>query len=277
MILFIPYHENLPVSYKELALSIRKAGTNPNHTLAVISLRSHDDGAFRFSDLLSDYFGRVIKVSIDDRPESATDTSNRFFAAALDAFRKYKPMGYEPPNSPMMYFDPSYIPNNPRWLDDLQADFFRQGAPTIFGRFNKEGGEPAPVGPLILSRKYIEVSTLISFVPRGERWRSYLSWEMYKQGVEAAGIGIVGDSGTGVVIPQSEIARLADARRLAAKKPEKVEEPPEEEEEEPEPIVVEPSKAIVAPKVKSRGSRKLPPPPARKSAKTMNELLADIE
>jgi hypothetical protein len=197
MILFIPYHEDLPVSYNELAGDILRAGTNPNHTLAVISLRSQDHGAFMFGNALTDYFGRHVKVSIDDRTERPVDTSNRFFTAALNAFRKYKPSTAEAVNSPMMYFDPMYAPNNPRWLDDLQADYFRQGAPAVFGNF---GDGHTPVGPLILSREYADKSTLLSFIPQGEHWRNYLAWELFKNRVEATGIG---SHDSAVVIPQS--------------------------------------------------------------------------
>ena len=190
MIVFIPYHEDLPVSYKELAESIRKAGTNPNRTLAVISLRSQDDGAFTFGNLLTDYFGRHVKVSVDDRAESTVDMSNRFFTAALNAFRKYKPASNEAANSPMMYYDPSYIPNNPRWIDDLQADYFRQGMPQVFGQFGGKNTEKhIPVGPLILSRSYADTSTLLSFIPTGIHWRNYLAWELFKNRVDATGIG----------------------------------------------------------------------------------------
>lgn len=201
MILFIPYHEALSVSYNELAQSIMRAGTNPNHTLAIISLRSQDHGAFMFGNALTDYFGRHVKISIDDRVEHPIDSSNRFFTAALNGFRKYKPSSAEAKNAPMMYFDPSYVPNNPRWLDDLQADYFKQGAPQVFGSF---GDSHIPTGPLILSRQYADTSTLLSFMPQGNHWRNYLAWEFFKNKVEAVGIGT---HDSAVVIPQSACKR----------------------------------------------------------------------
>jgi hypothetical protein len=241
MILFIPYHEDIPVSYNELARSILEAGTNPNHTLAVISLRSQDHGSFMFGNALTDYFGRHLKISIDDRPERAADTSNRFFTAALNAFRKYKPAASEAKNSPMMYFDPSYVPNNPRWLDDLQADYFRQGAPSVFGKFGLGDEKQIPVGPLILSREFADKSTLLSFIPQGSHWRNYLAWELYKNRVEASGIG---SHDSAVVIPQS--ARRKPPQHVKPETPPAKQETPPAKQETP-PAKQETSKPLKNP------------------------------
>lgn len=188
MLLCLPYHTDLPVDYSALAKAIMKVGTNPNHTLAVISLRSQDEGAFFFATSLADYFGRHVKHVIEDQPESALATSNRFYTAAARVFKQFKPGPGEAEHAPMMYMDPTYHPQSPRWLDAIQADYFRCGAPKVFGNFTHED-IPKPEGPLILSREYLDTSTLAQFIPHGIHWRNYLSWELLRNSVKAAGIG----------------------------------------------------------------------------------------
>lgn len=188
MLVCLPYHTDLPVDYPELAKSIMKQGTNPNHTLAVISLRSQDEGAFFFATSLADYFGRHLKHVIEDQPEPPAMTSNRFYTAACLVLRKFKPAPGEAEHAPMMYMDPTYRPQSPRWLDAIQADYFRCGAPKVFGNFTNDE-IPVPEGPLVLSREYVETSTLAQFIPPGVHWRNYLSWELLRNSVKAAGIG----------------------------------------------------------------------------------------
>lgn len=201
MLVCLPYHTDLPVDYAGLAQSIMKAGTNPSHTLAIISLRSQDEGAFTLANALFDYFGRTIRHSIDEQPETTVMTSNRFFNAALNVFDKYKPSPHEAEHSPMMYLDPTYRPITPRWLDEIQSDYFRSGAPRVFGNFS-EGAAPHPVGPIILSREYQQVSTLADFLPHDMHWRRYLSWELLRNSVKAAGIG---EHASAVLAPYYEI------------------------------------------------------------------------
>ena len=145
--------------------------------------REHDEEVFDFMGKLYDYFGRQVKVSVDE----GGDLSNRFFTASLNAFLKYKPATVG--NEPMMYYDPSYLPHAMRWLDALQADYFQNGAPKVFGDFNGEGEIPVTRGCLILAREYIKESTLIPYIQKGMHWRNYLAWELFRNGVKASGIG----------------------------------------------------------------------------------------
>lgn len=188
MLVCLPYHPDLPVNYPDLAKSIMRCGTNPNHTLAVICLRSNDEGAFHFSTSLSDYFGRHVRASMDDQPESPMMTANRFYNEAVRVFKKYVPSSHEAEHSPMMIADPTYQPVTPRWLDDIQSDYFRCGAPRVFGNFS-EGDTPVPVGPLVLNRDFVDTCNLASFLPPNVHWRKYLAWELLKSSVKATGIG----------------------------------------------------------------------------------------
>ena len=201
MLICLPYHSALPVNYADLAKSIIRVGTNPNHTLAVISLRSDDEGAFHFSTSLSDYFGRHIRSSMEDQPEQPMMTANRFYLEAVRIFKKYKPSSQEAEHSPMMIADPTYQPVTPRWLDELQSDYFRSGAPRVFGNF-KETEPPMTVGPLILSREFVDTCTLADFLPPNVHWRNYLAWELLKSSVKAAGIG---SHDSAVLAPQFNI------------------------------------------------------------------------
>ena len=188
MLVCLPYHSDLPVDYNDLAKSIMRCGTNPNHTLAMVSLRSQDMGAFNLATTLFDYFGRHIKVCIEDQPETQVMTSNRFFTAATKVLIGYKPSQGEVENAPMLYLDPTYRPQLPNWLDVLQADYFRCGAPKVFGNF-RDGDPPVPIGPIFLSREWATTSPLAQFLPHDAHWRNYLSWELLKNSVKAAGIG----------------------------------------------------------------------------------------
>ena len=188
MLICIPYHTDLPVDYKDLAKTIQRFGSNPGHTLAVLSLRSQDEGAFFFQQKLADSFGRLIRASLDDQPEMAVMTSNRFFTAACKVLRKFKPQTGEAEHAPMMYMDPIYRPTATRWADTLQADYFRLGAPKVMGNF-RDGEPPSPTGPLVLSREYVETSPLSQFLPHNSHWRNYLAWELLRNSVKATGIG----------------------------------------------------------------------------------------
>jgi hypothetical protein len=201
MFVAIPYHPDLPASYGELIVSIKKAGTNPGHTLAVVSLREHDDEAYLFGNALADYFGRHVKISVEERPENRVQMSNRFFTAALSAFDRYKPGQGETPDAPLLYMDPSYRPTSPRWLDELQSAYFQKGAPMVYG-VPKKTDIPAFLGPVILNRSFKNTSSLMAFMPPDHHWRDYLAWEMVKNSVKADGIGT---HESAVLVPTFEI------------------------------------------------------------------------
>lgn len=188
MFLVIPYNPATKADYSDLAKTIRKLGTNLNHTLAVASFREHDEEAFLFASSLSDYFGRQARIPVGEMDEGPSIPANRFFVSAVRAFGRYKPAAGEVVEAPLLYFDPRYRPNSPRWLDDLQTDYFRVGAPAVQGKF-KEATIPSVLGPVIIGRQFLKVSTLFNFLPPRETWRDYLAWEMLKNSVNAEGIG----------------------------------------------------------------------------------------
>ena len=101
----------------------------------------------------------------------------------------------------MLYLDPSYRPNSPRWLDELQSAYFRNGAPMASGIF-KQADPPSAIGPIILSRDFLKTTSLLAFMPPDAHWRDYLAWEFAKNGVKAEGIG---SHESAVLIPSFEI------------------------------------------------------------------------
>lgn len=171
MILCIPILENLSEHYDALAKAIVKAGASPHHTLVTLAVQSNDDAAYQFSEAVADIYGKNVKITLEDQPRSPKDTANRFFNAACKAFQK---IGND--KFPMLYMDPTYRPTTKFWLDNLQANYFRSGAPEVFANFQPEVSTPQ--GPIILSMKYVTTSTLRQFLPPGTHWRSYLAMEM---------------------------------------------------------------------------------------------------
>jgi hypothetical protein len=155
--------------YNALAKAIRSAGTNPQHTLMTVAFRQDDDRSLEFSQSLDDYFGKHLRVIVENSPTTPVDTANRMFKAAVKAFRDSK--------YPMMYFDPSQRPIMAHWLDVLQANYFRCAAPEVFGKFLSG----APVGSIVLSMKYFQTSTLLNFIPTGIHWRKFLGAEMQRR------------------------------------------------------------------------------------------------
>lgn len=185
MFVAIPFLAATKADYADLAKTILRRGTNPNHTLAVVSLRSEDEGAYMFGNALTDHFGRHVKISIEDEPRSGASLANKFFTATLEAFGKYRPSQKENKDTPLLYFDPDYRPNNPRWLDDLQSEYYLKGAPKVFGSFE----DGIPTGPIILSPSFASASALLPFLSGETHWRNYLAWELANNSVKANGIG----------------------------------------------------------------------------------------
>lgn len=82
----------------------------------------------------------------------------------------------------MLYFDPTYRPVSQFWLDNLQANYFRSGAPEVFGKFVNG----LPIGPIILNMHYVNTSTLREFLPSNTHWRNFLAAEMNAKNVPEA-------------------------------------------------------------------------------------------
>lgn len=177
MFCVIPIIQSPHYDYDDLTAAIIKSGVNQHHTLVTISLQSADDMAYEFADSLVDFYGKHVKITLEDRPCRPAELANRFFNAACKAFQKSGGEKY-----PMLYFDPTYRPTTQFWLDNLQANYFRSGAPEVFGNF--ENG--LPVGPIILNMRYVTTSTLRQFLPINTHWRGFLSAEMRAKNVPEA-------------------------------------------------------------------------------------------
>lgn len=185
MILCIPYSPTLPRGYDKLVGAISRNGKHPAHTLFVISESAHDDAAFQLAMKLRDYFGRYFAITVPSQPESMVMTSNRMFIAATEALKNYAPAAHEMQEPVMLYFDPTWRPTKPRWLDEFQTEYYIRGAPTTFGNFRKD----KVVGPLAIKRDFIGKSSLLRFLSGKAHWREFLAWELINNGVQAEALG----------------------------------------------------------------------------------------
>ena len=177
MFCVIPIIQNPAYDYGSLATAIAKAGMNKQHTLATIALQSSDEESYVFAESLISFYGKHVKITLADRPAKPTELANRFFTAACKAYQKSGD-----PKFPMLYFDPTYRPASQFWLDNLQANYFRSGAPEVFGNFVNG----IPVGPIILNMHYVTTSTLREFLPINTHWRNFLAAEMRAKNVPEA-------------------------------------------------------------------------------------------
>lgn len=191
MILTIPYNPSLPGGYDKLVSAILRNGRHPLHTLFVTALPQHEDGAFELAMKLKDQFGRYFAVTVPPpvKSETAIQSSNRAFLAALDALRTYGPGEEEMPEPVMLYFDPTWRPTKKRWLDEFQAEYYIAGAPTTFGNFQTSGEKARVVGPVAIKRVFLKKTKLLDFIPDRTHWRDYLAWEIVNNGVKAEAFG----------------------------------------------------------------------------------------
>lgn len=177
MFTVVPIIQNSAYDYRSLATAIAKAGANQHHTLATTALQSNDEEAYTFAESLVDFYGKHVKITLADLPTKSHALANRFFNAACKAYQKSGD-----PKFPMLYFDPTYRPASQFWLDNLQANYFRSGAPEVFGNFVNG----LPVGPIIFNMHYVSTSTLREFLPANTHWRSFLAAEMNAKNVPEA-------------------------------------------------------------------------------------------
>ena len=191
MILTIPYNPTLPGGYDKLVSSITRFGKHPMHTLFVVSLPQHEDGAFDLAMRLREYFGRYFAVTVPAaaQPESGTHLSNRMFTAAVDALRSYEPTEQEMPDPVMLYHDPLWRPMKVRWLDEFQAEYYIAGAPDTFGLFQSKGDKARVEGPVAVSRKFLAKTDLLPFLSGETHWREFLAWEFIRNGLPSTAIG----------------------------------------------------------------------------------------
>jgi len=191
MILCIPYHPRI-TDYAKFSLALRKLGTNPSHSLMVVSLRDHEEVAFEFLMGLQDGYLSAKSVVMPDLPrETPLQFSNRCFLAAMKALHDHIPGPSEHPKPVMLYFDPAWRPFTNRWLDELQGEYYIKGAPLVMARFEpREDGTPATAGPVMFAKGYPAHSRLMDFLQdSGKHWREYFAWEMFNVSVKTDTIG----------------------------------------------------------------------------------------
>lgn len=191
MILCIPFHPRI-TDYAKFALALRKFGTNPSHSLMVISNREHEEAAFEFQMGLVDGFlsGKSVVVS-DITGETPMQFTNRMFLAAMKALDSHIPGPSEHPKTVMVYFDPTWRPYTNRWLDDLQGEYYLNGAPLVMARFEPRGdGLPVTAGPVMFAKGFPKHSRLTNFlIDSGKHWREFLAWELVNSSVKTDTIG----------------------------------------------------------------------------------------
>ena len=191
MILCIPYHPRI-TDYAKFSHALRKLGTNPSHSLMVISTREHEEAAFEFQMALVDGFLSAKSVVLPDLPrETPLNITNRLFLGAMKALDEHVPGPSEHPKPVMLYFDPTWRPFTNRWLDDLQAEFYLKGAPLVVAKFDvKDDGLPVSTGPVLFSKGFPKHSKLMPFlIDSGQHWRNYLAWELVNSSVKTDTIG----------------------------------------------------------------------------------------
>lgn len=186
MILCLPFHPSSPVDYDKFAGHLKRKGSMPNHTLLVVTLQQHEEQAFSFAMGLAGMFHRHFLSVVPDDRGTTLKHSNRMFLAACKALHEYAPDRKEIADPAMLYYDPSWRPVKNRWLDELQAEYYFQNAPVVFG--NLVDGSPVE-GPVILAKSYPAKSRLLDFLPDNEHWRKYLASEMVNLGVKTDAIG----------------------------------------------------------------------------------------
>jgi hypothetical protein len=191
MILCIPHHPRI-TDYAKFSLALRKLGTNPSHSLVVISNREHEEAAFEFQMGLVDGYLSGKSVVVPDIPgETPMQFSNRMFLAAMKTLDTHVPGPSEHPKPVMVYFDPTWKPFANRWLDDLQGEYYLNGAPLTMARFETRGdGLPVTAGPVMFAKGFPQHSRLLAFLmDSGKHWREFLAWEIVNSAVKTDTIG----------------------------------------------------------------------------------------
>lgn len=194
MILTLPFNPTLPGGYDKLATALLRYGRHPAHTLFVIARQEHEDPAFEFAMKVRNQFGRYFAITVPDQRETALKASNRMFVAALDALRQYAPAAHENPEPVMLYFDPTWRPTKARWLDEFQSDYYLAGAPSTFGNWKVKGDAARVEGPVAISRKFLNQTKLLDFLPDTTHWREFLAWEIINNGLQSEAFGRVAPS-----------------------------------------------------------------------------------
>jgi len=171
---------------------LRRRGSGQNHTLVVISRAEDEDIAFKFATELEDGFHRTLTVTVTKEGTSGIHNSNLVFREAMRVLTTYVPDRKEMADPALMYFDPSYRPVKNHWLDSIQAEYYLNNAPVVFGRTAPDAtGAPVMQGPVVFSREFPKKSGLLDSLPENTHWRQYLCWELNNHAVKTNLIGAV--------------------------------------------------------------------------------------
>lgn len=173
---------------------------NKSHTAFVISRPSDEQAGLDLSMSLSQSFGRHFQGVLQHPGKTTADTANLFFRTAMRFLKAYKPDSSEPKDVPLLYLDPMWKPKGKFWLDQLQSEWFLKGAPAVMGN---PGDPEAPdfKGGVIVSKAFVEKSTLLDQLPDNEHWRKVLAWELFKNAVVTDSIG---DTKTAILQPRPQ-------------------------------------------------------------------------
>src|SRR6478736_1116746 len=190
MLLAIPYHSGSPVNYANVGKVLRKTSGNARHTLLVIARPCDEDEAFKFANSCH-LFGDIQFVLTLKDGENPTEGANLMLQTALRFHREYvvqPTLPGEVPNPPMAYLDPKWTPKADRWLDQIQAEFFQNGAPDIMGDHLGSGAiswadKPDFNALVVFGPDYFAKSALVPFLDTSTHWRRFLAWEMVRNSV----------------------------------------------------------------------------------------------
>lgn len=191
MILAIPYFPGL-TDYEQLAATLKKRGQLGGHVLKVISRIEDEADAYAFGDSISSLFLKATFHGLETTERTMIQLSNDFFKAACRIVYSYAAEAGEVPNPALLYLDPTYRPSKNGWLDTLQTAFYVHREPPVMGTF--ENDEKLFAGPVIITKKFVEKSALVDFLPPDTQWRLYLRWELAKEAQETELIGTSAES-----------------------------------------------------------------------------------
>lgn len=201
MLLALPYHPSLPVSYERVVADIKRLAGNMQHGVLVISRPQDEQAGLDIAMDLSSSFGRHFTATLVKEGSTPIETANMFLATSLRFLAKYRPEHPpEPVEVPMVYLDPQWRPRAKHWLDRLQGEWFLRGKPPVLGNY-KDPEKPDFEGAVVFGPSYPRKSSLIDFLPADNHWRRFLAWEMFQNSVLTDSIG---DDPKALVHPRPE-------------------------------------------------------------------------
>jgi len=178
MIVYIPFHPEVP-NIGTLAETLLKRGQCDNHTLVVVAHRQYEPGASDFRNEVADLWSDASVVVTDAIDGGLVAMANSLFRTTISHFKNRAPKASEPEATPMLYFDPSWLPSKNGWLDAIQSEFFYKGLPQVLANTTPNArGEKITQGPVLFSREYVKNTALVPHLPANIHWRIYLRHEI---------------------------------------------------------------------------------------------------